>query len=109
METDNIFAIYDEKQREKLKEEAAQRAEWGMDQRKRLVDLIEKTGEIITDHVWDLLLFNVNGLRINNDKVYYISFYKESKKLTSLFARYNKLIIEHFSEIVKGERWKQLI
>lgn len=35
METDNIFAIYDEKQREKLKAEAAQRAEWGMIQRKR--------------------------------------------------------------------------
>ena len=43
----NIFAIYDEKQREKLKAEAAQRSEWGMIQRKRLVDLIEKTGEII--------------------------------------------------------------
>lgn len=101
METSNIFAMYDEKQREKIKTEMAQRAEWGMGQRKKLVDLIEKTGEIITNHVWDLLLFNVNGLRINNNKVCYLSFYKESKRLTSLFARHNKLIVEHFDEIIK--------
>lgn len=102
MDTNNIFAKYDEMQKEKRKVEAAQRTEWGIMQRKKLVNLIEQTGEIISNHVYDLLLFNVNGLRIVDGKVCYLSFYKPSKKLLSLFARHNKLIIEHIDEIVKS-------
>lgn len=79
--TDNIIITILEKEEQRRKEEAEQRKEWGISQRNRLVEVLEKEGAIITNHVWDLLLFNINSLRINSEgKIFYLSFYKESKK-----------------------------
>ncbi len=73
-----------------------------MTQRRKLVEVLEGAGANITNHVWDLLLFNINGLRINSDgKVCYISFYKESKKIVELLRRYNSVIVQNFDYITK--------
>ncbi len=100
--SDNIFIIALEKEEQKRKAEAEQRQEWGMSQRNRLVEVLEKAGATITNHMWDLLLFNINGLRINAEgKICYLSFYKESKRIMDLLRRYNSVIIENFNYITK--------
>ena len=74
---DNIIITMLEKEEQKRKVIAEQRQEWGITQRNKLVKVLEQAGATITDHVWDLLLFNINGLRINSDgKVCYLSFYE---------------------------------
>ena len=88
----------EEKQRNAI---AEQRKEWGMSQRSRLVKVLEKDGATITDHMWDLLLFNINGLRIVDGKITYVSFFKESKRILSLFSTHRKAIIDNFDYIVK--------
>ena len=96
----NIVITILEKEEQKRKTEANQRQEWGILQRKKLVEILENEGAIITDHMWDLLLFNINGLRINSDgKVCYLSFYKESKKIMELLRRYNSIIVQNFKYI----------
>lgn len=98
--SDNIIVTLLEKEEQKCKAEAEYRQEWGMTQRKKLVDILEQAGATITDHMWDLLLFNINGLRINSEgKVCYLSFYKESKKVMGLLRRYNSVIVENFKYI----------
>ena len=88
-----------EEQKRKLE---AENQEWGIMQRNRLVEVLEKAGAIITDHLWDLLLFKINGLRINSDgKVCYLSYYKESKKIMELLRRYNNIIVQNFDYITK--------
>lgn len=95
-----IKALKQEEQKRKII--AEQRQEWGMTQRNKLVKVLEEAGATITDHMWDLLLFNINGLRINSDgKVCYLSFYKESKKIMELLRRYNSVIIENFKYITE--------
>ena len=97
---DNIIITIIEKEEQKQKIIAEQRQEWGMTQRKKLVKVLEETGATITDHMWDLLLFNINGLRINSEgKVCYLSFYKGSKKIMELLRRYNNVIVENFKYI----------
>lgn len=97
---DNIIITILEKEEQKRKVEAEQRKEWGMTQRNKLVKVLEEAGATITDHMWDLLLFNINGLRINSEgKVCYLSFYKESKKVMELLRRYNSIIVENFKYI----------
>lgn len=97
---ENIIITILEKEEQKRKAQAEQRQEWGMTQRNKLVKVLEEAGATITDHMWDLLLFNINGLRINSEgKVCYLSFYKESKKLIELLRRYNNIIVENFKYI----------
>ena len=87
---------------EKTRKENVKLSEWGMLQRSRLVSVLESAGATITNHVWDLLLFNVNGLRINQaGKVCYLSFYPESKKISLLLNRYSSVIKENFDYITK--------
>lgn len=97
---ENIIITIIEKEEQKQKAIAEQRQEWGMTQRNKLVKVLEEAGATITDHVWDLLLFNINGLRINSEgKICYLSFYKESKKVMELLRRYNDIIVENFKYI----------
>ena len=97
---DNIIITALEQEEQRQKAIAKQRQEWGMTQRKKLVKVLEEAGATITDHVWDLLLFNINGLRINSEgKICYLSFYKESKKIMELLRRYNDVIVENFKYI----------
>lgn len=100
MENENIIITLLKQEEQKRKIIAEQRQEWGMTQRNKLVKVLEEAGATITDHMWDLLLFNVNGLRINSEgKVCYLSFYKESKKIMELLRRYNNVIVENFKYI----------
>jgi hypothetical protein len=97
---DNIIITILEKEEQKRKVITEQRKEWGITQRNKLVKVLEEAGATITDHMWDLLLFNINGLRINSEgKVCYISFYKESKKIMELLRRYNGVVVENFKYI----------
>jgi len=97
---DNIIIAILEKEEQNQKVIAEQRQEWGVTQRNKLVKVLEEAGATITDHMWDLLLFNINGLRINSEgKVCYLSFYKKSKKIMELLRRYNSVIIENFKDI----------
>lgn len=100
--SDNIVITMLEKEEQKRKAEAEQRQEWGMSQRNRLVEVLEKAGATITNYMWDLLLFNINGLRINAEgKICYLSFFKESKRIMELLRRYNSVIIQNFNYITK--------
>lgn len=100
---DNTIVKIFENEYNKRQEEYKNPKEWGLKNVSKLTKILEENGATITNNVWDLLIFNVNGLRINeNKKVCYLSFYKPSKKLITLFSRYNDLIIEHFDEITKA-------
>lgn len=95
----NIF-ITALQNREKQINEMTNQNEWGIRQRDKLVKVLEEAGAKITDHVYDLLLFNINGLRINEKgQVCYLSFYKESKKVTELLKRYSQVIKDNFNYI----------
>ena len=84
----------------KEKERAKNVVEWSMLNRNRLVKTLEEAGATITNSVYDLLLFNINGLRIGQSgHVCYLSFYPESKKIMTLFLRYEKAIKENFKYI----------
>ena len=100
--TDNLVAKIIENQEQQRKEQS-KKSEWGLSNVRVLNDILEQNDINITNSVWDLLVFNVNGLRINEyGKVCYLSFYKPSKKLLTLFARYNNLIVENFDKITKA-------
>lgn len=97
---DNIIITALKQEEQKRKIIAEQRQEWGITQRNKLVKVLEEAGATITDHMWDLLLFNINGLRINSEgKVCYLSFYKESKKIMELLRRYNNAVVQNFEYI----------
>ena len=100
MNSNPIIAIL-EKQEEERKQRVSLQ-EWGVGNRNRLVSILESEGAVISNNMWDLLLFNINGLRINEaGKVCYLSFYKPSKRILTLLARYNNVIIKNFDEITK--------
>ena len=100
--SDNIIIDILEKQEEERREQAKLQ-EWGVGNRNRLVSILESNGATITDCMWDLLLFNINGLRISESgRVCYLSFYKPSKRILELLARYNNVIVENFNRITKG-------
>lgn len=99
--SNNIVIDILQKQEEQRKLQAKQ-SEWGLSNVRTMTNILESNGANITSHMWDLLLFNINGLRINEaGRVCYISFYKPSKRILNLLARYNKVIVEHFDEITK--------
>ena len=101
MEQNIIISIL-EKQEEARREEAA-RSEWGMRQRNNLVKIIEDNGGTVTNAMYDMLLFNVAGLRINEcGKVCYLSYQKTpSKKILALLSCYNEIIKNNLEEIYK--------
>lgn len=103
MECKNIFAQAIKKQDDQLKTQAEQRKEWGLLQVSRLTDVIEADGGNVSDYMWNMFLFNINGLRINSDgKVCYLSFYKPSKRILSMLSKHNNAIVERFNYITKG-------
>ena len=97
---DNVIVKILEQKEQQLKEEAKQRS-FGLSQLRKLNNIIEQNGGEISNYLWELLLFNINELRLIDGKVCYTSFYKPSKRVLSLFARYNKVIVENFDYIVK--------
>jgi hypothetical protein len=99
----NLISKILENQKQEQEKIAKQRTEWGIFQRNKLVKTLESNGVNITNHMYDMLLFNINGLRINEEgKICYLSFYKPSKRILELLARYNKIIVENFNYITKG-------
>lgn len=101
--SENIIITILENEEKRRNAIAKQREEWGMLQRSRLVEILERDGATITAHVWDLLLFNINGLRIVDGKIAYISFYKESKKVSLILSRHNKAIFDNFKYITMNK------
>lgn len=98
----SIVKIF-ENEYNKRQEEYKNPREWGLSNVRILTRILEENGATISSHMWDLLLFKVNGLRINeNKKVCYLSFDKPSKRILELFARYNNVIIDNFDKITKG-------
>ncbi|MGJ0846595.1 hypothetical protein ACR77J_07895 [Tissierella praeacuta] len=77
---------------------------FSLSQLSRLNKLIEQNNGYITNHLWDLLLFNVNDLYIKDGKVGYKTFSKTpSKKIMNLLKQYNDIIIDNFSYIMTGK------
>ena len=99
MEQNIIISIL-EKQEEARRIEAT-RSEWGIRQRNNLVKIIEDNGGTVTNAMYDMLLFNVAGLRINElGKVYYLSYQKApSKKILALLSCYNETIKNNMDKI----------
>lgn len=98
-ETKNpIITILENQEAERR--EWASLSEWNMVRQTRLVEVIEQDGGTVSNYMWDLILGNVNGLRINDSgKVCYLSFYPPSKRILSLLARHNKAIKENLKKI----------
>ena len=97
--SNNIIIDIIEKQEQERKN--IPQVEWGIRQRNNLVKILEQNGINITDNLYDMLLFNINGLRINNNgQICYLSYYPESKKIMKLLRQNNQLIKDNFKFIV---------
>lgn len=102
--SDNIIVKFLENQQRQRDLDATQQTEWGLLQRERLVEILEKNGAIITNNMWDALLFKVNGLIINDSgSICYISFDNPSKRIIALLAKHSDLIRNNFNYIT-GQR-----
>lgn len=98
MEKNPLITII-EKQEAERRERAAQ-SEWCLTKQRRLVEVIEQDGGTVSDYMWNLILGNVNGLRVNDSgKVCYLSFYPASKRILSLLAQHNTAIRENLKKI----------
>ena len=87
---------------EQQRREIAKQSEWSLTNVTRLTEVLENAGATVSNHLWDLFVFNINGLRINeNGKVCYLSFYKPSKKILNVLSKYNDVIVENFNYITK--------
>lgn len=74
---------------------------FNLSQLSKLNRLIEAEGGYISSSLWDLLLFNVDDLFLNEDeKICYTSLYKPSKKVNKFFLEYNNLIKNNLSYIM---------
>lgn len=88
----------------KIRDQQAELKIFGLSQLTRLNRLIEVENGYITSTLWDLLLFNVNDLYINDNRnVCYKSFYKASKRIINFLQQYNNLIINNFDYIMTGK------
>lgn len=96
--SDNILIDIINKQEQERKN--IPQVEWGIKQRNNLVKILEQNDVSITDNLYDMLLFNINGLRINNNgQICYLSYYLESKKIMKLLRQNNQLIKDNFKYI----------
>jgi len=76
---------------------------FNLSQLSRLNKLVEAEGGYISSCLWDLLLFNVNDLFLNEDeKICYTSLYRPSKKVNKFLLEYNNLIKNNLSYIMIG-------
>ena len=98
MEKNPIITILEKQDRER-KQRAAQ-SEWNLNRHRRLVDIIEKDGEQVSDYMYEQLYVRINELRVNeNGKVCYLSFYPPSKRVISILTRHNDAIRENLHYI----------
>lgn len=98
MESTVVIKIIEKQEAERR--ERALKCEWCLTKQRRLVEVIEQDGGDVSNYMWDLLLTNVNGLRINDGgKVCYLSFYPPSKRILSLLVRHNEAIRANLKKI----------
>ena len=77
---------------------------FGLSQLSRLNKLVEKENYYITSSLWDLLLFNVNDLYINeNGTICYKSLSKPSKRIIKFFLQFNDIIVDNINYIMTGK------
>ena len=87
---------------EQQRREIAKQSEWSLTNVRKLTEVLENAGATVSNHLWDLFVFKINGLRINeNGQVCYLSFYKPSKRILNIFSRYNDIIVENFNYITQ--------
>ena len=77
--------------------------EWGITQRRRLVEILEQNNINVSDSLYDMLLTHINGLRISESgKLCYLSYYPESKKVMTLLQRNSGIIKKAFNYITES-------
>lgn len=84
-------------QEERIK---AQQGNWGTGNRDRLVNILEENGIHITDNVWDLLLFNIQDLVLNDGKLGIAWRGNESKKVIKVIKENYGLIVDNYKVIM---------
>jgi hypothetical protein len=95
--SDNILVDILSKQEQKLPI-----TEWGITQRRRLVEILEQNNINVSDSLYNMLLTHINGLRINESgKVCYLSYYPESKKIMTLLQQNSNIIKKNFNYITR--------
>ena len=103
MNTQTIDIIKILENQQKARDQQAEQKKFSLSQLSRLNKLVESENGYISSALWDLLLFNVNDLYINeNRNVCYKSFHKASKRVLKFLNQYNKLIINNFNYIMTG-------
>lgn len=99
MEQNPIITILERQDRERA--QRAAQSEWNLNRHRRLVDIIEKDGEQVSDYMYEWLYSSINGLRVSESgKVGYVSFYPPSKRVLSILARHNDAIRENLHYIM---------
>lgn len=97
---ENVVLKVMENRENQLKKQ--QNGNWGTGTRNNLVKLLEENGVYISDFMWDLLLFNIHNLTIDNDKLSYSCLGKPSKRVTNLLIKHKELIINNKDRIFYG-------
>lgn len=98
MEQNPIIAILEKQNQERI--QRAAQSEWNLNRHRRLVEVIERDGEQVSDYMYEWLYSNIIGLRINESgRVCYLSFYSPSKRILSILARHNDSIRENLIKI----------
>lgn len=95
---ENLFTKAIENRNEQLQEQAKS-SNWSILRRNALVDVLEENDIYVSEHMWDLLLFNIHNLYIENGKITYTCLGRPSKKVTDLLVKHQELIIANKDRI----------
>lgn len=93
---ENLVIRYMERQQKKIEDN---QGSWGLSQVSRLNKKLEEKEVYISNHLWDLLIFNVKELYCNEGKLSIVWADKESKKVLKLIRENYKYIVENYNYI----------
>lgn len=87
----------------KRQEEKARniKSNWSMGARNRLVNILESNNVYISDNTWDLLLFSIKNLIVNDGKLF-IEWNQSypSKKVVKIMKENYNLVVENYLNII---------
>lgn len=85
---------------DKERREKMIRSQWSLNNVRRLTEVLENSGAVVSDFMWNMFVYNIEGLIIVDGKITYISSVKRpSKRILKMFNIYNDVLIDNFSYI----------
>lgn len=73
---------------------------WGMSERNKLVEVLEKNEIYVTESEWDLLLFNIKDLYLENNKLSLV--WQKNTKGKELVSKKVLKILRNNLELIKN-------